>query len=267
MRAPRAIVFTTWVLTNRLPRVKNGNVGIVIGVLCDGPEEDRQVKIDFIANLRLLMQRGDSNFQLVELPSWALERLEHFSSMDALLTKVRGHFLLYGRVRLRNKDGKPAHLLSFDGIVRHRQTTKEIQQSLAQDFNRVLPRKVVIEKENDAFSFEATSEWTDVSTRYIVGTAALISGDVAYAENLFLYVENKLRQPHNSNAGIKEISRLLPHRFRQLYSAWLAHLYGAYFSTRDVRYLMRCDEISTRLLVYEPTNYGAMMNKAICEFF
>lgn len=185
------IVLATWILTNRLPRVKKGNAGIVIGVLCDGPDEDKQVKIDFIANLRLLMQQGDSRFQLVELPSWALDGMENFPTMNNLLTKVHGHFLLYGRVRLRNKDGKPAHLLSFEGIVRHRPTTEEVQKSLAQDFSRVLPRRVVIEKENDAFSFEATSEWTDVSTRYIVGTAALISGDVAYAENLFLYVESK----------------------------------------------------------------------------
>ena len=260
------IVLAAWILTNRLPRVKKGNAGIVIGILCDGPDEDKQVKVDFIANLRLLMQQGGSRFQLVELPSWALDGLENFSIMNNLLTKVRGHFLLYGRVRLRNKDGKPAHLLSFEGIVRHRPTTEEMHKSLVQDFSRVLPRRVVIEKANDAFSFEATSEWTDVSTRYIVGTAALISGDVAYAENLFLYVENKLKQHQNLNTGVKEISRLLPYRFRQLYQAWLAHLYDAYFSTRDIRYLVRCDEICARLFVYEPANYSAMMVKAICEF-
>ena len=261
-----SVVLTIWILTNHLPRVKKGNAGIVIGILCDGPDEEKQVKIDFIANLRLLMQQGGSRFQLVELPSWALDGLENFSAMNNLLTKVRGHFLLYGRVRLRNKDGKPAHLLSFEGIVRHRPTTEEIQKSLVRDFSRVLPRRVAIEKENDAFSFEATSEWTDVSTRYIVGTAALISGDVAYAENLFLYVENKLKQTHNLNAGVKEISRLLPHRFRQLYQAWLVHLYDAYFSTRDTRYLEKCDQICAKLFAYDPANYSAMMVKAICEF-
>jgi hypothetical protein len=260
------IVFVTWILTNRLPKVKAGNVGIVVCLICDSPEEDKQVKLDFVANLRLLSQEGGSNFQLVEIPNWALSGSEDHSKLDKLLAKVRGHFLIYGRVRMRNKDGKPAHILAFDGMVRHRPTTPEIQKQLAEDFTRVFPKRVVIEKENDVFSFEATSEWTDVSTRYVIGTAALISGDVAYAENLFRYVEDKLHQPHVSNFGIKEISRLLPQRFRQLYSAWIAHLYSAYFSTRDVRYLKRCDEIATRLLVYDNSNYGAMMIKAICEF-
>jgi hypothetical protein len=78
------IVLAAWILTNRLPRVKKGNAGIVIGILCDGPDEDKQVKVDFIANLRLLMQQGGSRFQLVELPSWALDGLENFSIMNNL---------------------------------------------------------------------------------------------------------------------------------------------------------------------------------------
>jgi hypothetical protein len=217
------IVFTIWMLTNRLPRVAKGNAGIVVGILCDDPQ-------DFVANLRQLIQQGGARFQLVELPSWSLDGVENPVAMGRLLQKVRGHFLLYGRVRLRNKDGKPAHLLAFEGMVRHRPVPDEVSRELSADFTKTLPRRVIIEKENDAFSFEVTSEWTDVSTRYVVGTAALISGDVAYAENLFLYVENKLKRSRISVEGVKEISRRLPHRFRQLYVAWLKHLYDAYFS-------------------------------------
>jgi tetratricopeptide (TPR) repeat protein len=260
------VVGIIWFLTNRLPRVKKGNAGIVIGILCDNPEEDKQVKVDFIANLRQLIQQGGARFELIELPSWTLDKLESPVVMNQLLQKVRGHFLLYGRVRLRNKDGKPAHLLAFEGMVRHRPVPNEVSQELSVDFTRVLPRRVIIERENDAFSFEATSEWTDVSTRYIVGMAALISGDVGYAENLFLNVQSKLKRDKNSNSGIKEISRRLPARFRQLYAAWLFHLYQAYFSTRNRQYVIKSDEICSKLLQYEPTNVNGMMVKAICEF-
>lgn len=260
------IVLVIWLATNRLPRVAKGNAGIVIGILCDDPAEDKQVKTDFIANLRQLIQNGGYCFQLVELPSWSLEGLDSFSTMDQLLRKVRGHFLLYGRVKLRNKDGKPAHLLSFEGMVRHRPVPPEVSQELRTDFSRVLPRKVVIEKENDAFSFEATAEWADVSAYYIVGTAALISGDVAYAESLFKSVEKKLKQERMFVEQIKEISRRLPQRFRQLYTAWLPHLYDAYFLTRNKQYLVKCDGICSQLLLYEKTNRRAMSVKAICEF-
>jgi hypothetical protein len=255
-----------WILTNRLPRVKKGRVGIVIGILCDGPEHDKQVKVDFIAHLRRLIQSGEPGFELVELPGWALDGLDSAPLMNRLLNKVRGHFLLYGRVRLRNKDGRPAHLLAFEGMVRHRLVPIEISQELALDFTRVLPRKVIIERENDAFSFEATSEWTDVSARYIIGMAALISGDVAYAENLFKYVESRLKLEKGTNAGVKEISRRLPGRFRQLYSAWVSHLYQAYFSSRNMQYVIKSDEICSKLLQYDPANMNGMMVKALCEF-
>jgi tetratricopeptide (TPR) repeat protein len=260
------IVLTTWILTNRLPRVAKGNIGIVVGILCDDPQEDKQVKVDFVANLNQLIQQGGAKFQMVELPSWSLEEVDNQVSMGRLLHKVRGAFLLYGRVRLRNKDGKPAHLLALEGMVRHRPVPDEVSKELSVDFTRILPRRVIIEKENDAFKFEATSEWTDVSARYVVGTAALISGDVAYAEQLFIYVENKLKQPRMSSEGIKEISRRLPHRFRQLYAAWLKHLYDAYFLTRNNQYLVKCDDICSKLLKYETTNPNGMMVKAICEF-
>lgn len=230
------------------------------------PVEDKQIKVDFIATLRQLIQQGGARFELVELPSWSLSEVDNPAKMSDLLQKVRGAFLLFGRVRLRDKDGKPAHLLSLEGMVRHRAVPDEVSQELRTDFTRILPRRVIIEKENDAFKFEATSEWTDVSTRYVVGTAALISGDVAYAEKLFLYVEEKVKRSRLSVDGIKEISRRLPFRFSQLYRWWLQHLYDAYFITRNKQYLIRCDKIASKLLKYEAQNLNGLMVKGICEF-
>ena len=260
------VVAVIWVLTNRLPKVTTGNAGIVIGILCDDPAEDKQVKADFVTNLRQLIQQGGGRFQLVELPNWSLDGFDEPNTVAKLLKRTRGHFLLYGRVRVRNVNGKMAHLLNFEGVVRHRPVPDQVSEELRADFLNVLPRKVVIEKENDAFSFEITSEWIDVSTRYVVGSAALISGDVAYAEKLFLGVEIKLKRHRASFAGIQEIARRLPQRFEQLYNAWLQALHQVYFSTRDRRYLMKTDEISSRLLARCPNNQPAMIFKAICEF-
>jgi tetratricopeptide (TPR) repeat protein len=259
-------VLVAWLATNRLPRVAAGNCGIILGIRCDDPTEDKQVQLDFVGNLRQLLQQGGNRFELVELPAWSLEKIDSQEIRDRLFAKTRGHFLLYGRVRLRNKDGKPVHILSFEGLVRHRPVPAEVSQELSLDFQRVLPRRVIIDKENDAFSFEATAEWTDVSTRYLVGTAALISGDVAYAESLFNSVDQKLKNSQIALEPVKEISRRLPQRFRQMYSAWLRHLYDAYFLTRNKQFLVRSDEVSSKLLSYEPANRHAMNAKAICEF-
>jgi hypothetical protein len=195
-------VVSVWFLTNRLPRVKKGNVGIVVGIACDSPEEDKQVKADFIVKLRELIQQGEGKFQLVELPSWSLQRIGDAGVVPEYLNKTRGHFMLYGYVRRRNVDGHDAHFLNFEGVVRHGPAPFEIRQDLGADFTNVFPRRLIIGVENDAFSFEAASEWTELSTRYVIGMAAFISGDAGYAEKMFLYVEAKLRQHKNTGAMI-----------------------------------------------------------------
>ena len=237
------VVLLLWFLTNHLPRVKKGNVGIVVGIVCDSPEEDKQVKADFIAKLRELIQQGEGKFQLVELPSWSLQKIGDAGVVPQYLNKTRGHFMLYGQVRRRNVDGRDAHFLNFEGAVRHGPAPVQVQQDFGTDFTNVFPRRLIIGVENDAFSFEAASEWTELSTRYIIGMAALISGDALYAEQMFFYVESKLRQHKSAAIGIHQIARRLPERFEQLYATWLAYLHQRYFSTHERKFLIKADEI------------------------
>jgi hypothetical protein len=232
------VVLSVWFLTNRLPRVVKGNIGIVVGIVCDSPEEDKQVKADFIVKLRELIQQGEGKFQLVELPSWSLQRIGDAGVVPEYLNKTRGHFMLHGYVRKRNVDGHAAHFLNFEGAVRHGPAPVEIRQDLGTDFTNVFPRRLIIGVENDAFSFEAASEWTELSTRYIIGMAAFISGDAVYAEKMFSYVEAKLRQHKSAAIGIHQIARRLPERFEQLYATWLAYLHQRYFSTHERIYLL-----------------------------
>ena len=260
------IVLCIWFLTNRLPRVAKGNVGIVIGIICDSPEEDKQIKADFVERLRELIQQGEGNFQLLELPSWSLRNIGDAGIVSDYLNRTKGHFMLYGRVRKRNVDGREAHFLNFEGAVRHGPVSAEIQRDLNVDFTNTFPRRVIIGVENDVFQFEATSEWTELCTRYIVGMAAFISGDGLYAEKMLLYVESKLRQQKSTVAGIQEIARRLPERFEKLYSVWLFHLHQYYFGTHERKYVAKADEISTKLLARNPRNLQAMTYKAICEF-
>lgn len=261
-----AVVAIVWLLTNRLPRVEKDKIGIVIAILCDGPDEDKQVRLDFVATLKTLAMQGNAQLQLVELPSWVLDDLEDPRRMSHLLLKVRGHFLLYGRVRMRNKDSKPVHILTFNGMVRHSSVPEAVSNMLASDFTSTIPKHVVIPKENDAFTFQATSEWTDICARYIIGMAAFISGSVGYAELMFTYVKNILEQSKQENVGILQVSKMLPLRFKQLYNNWQTYLYDRYFSTHEHQYLIKLDEISSKLLVCEPTSYTGLQVKAICEF-
>lgn len=256
-----------WILTNRLPRTPKGKVGIIVAVASEDEEQDKQFRADFIENLRLLLHRNPeaSNLHLIVLPRHAAKRVDRPDMALRYTKKLRGHFMLYGRIRKRQIRGRDSHLLNFEGLVMHAPVAANVQKDLQADFNTVLPRRVAFEEDNDAFAFEATSEWTDVSARYIIGMAALMSGAVGYAETLLLDVERQLRG-RSAAPPLREIARRLPGRFKALYDTWLRHLIGRYTLTREREYLEKGDEVANKLLKRDPRHYPAMLMKAISEF-
>src|SRR3546814_10004686 len=68
----------------------------------------------------------------------------------------------------------------------------------------LVPKGWTIPVDADFFVFEATAEWTDVATRYVIGLAALISGDPVYAERLLQEVERKIRSGQIGRASCRE---------------------------------------------------------------
>jgi tetratricopeptide (TPR) repeat protein len=183
----------------------------------------------------------------------------------ATLTEVRAHFIVYGTVRRRQIGGSAAHLLALDGIVRHTEISPDVQREISADFRRALPSKVQFSVDNDAFAFEVTSEWADVAARYIIGLAALASGDPWYAEKLLLGVEQRLRT--SARAGpLQTIAQKLPSRFEELYGRWVEALGRAYAITRRIEFAAASEEVAKKLLNRNPNNYGALLQVAICEF-
>lgn len=120
--------------------------------------------------------------------------------------------------------------------------------------------------DTDVFAFEATAEWAEVGARYIIGIAALLSGDVAYAERLLIDVERRLVSGLGGQGPLRQISSRLPERFGLLYEAWLRHLIDRYSLTRDVAYVKKADDITDKLLARDPRNRPAKLMKAIAEF-
>jgi hypothetical protein len=257
-----------WYVTNRLPRVPKGKVGIVLAISCDDEAHDRQVRADFIQTLRQLLERDADagNFHLVTLPRHIALEIDGFPDADRYLVKARGHFMLFGRVRKRPIRGQTAHLLNFEGLVRHAPVPDKVRHDLSEEFTKVIPRRVVLQGDAEVFAFEATSEWTDVSARYIIALAALISGAVAYAERLLLDVEQRLRSGRVALEPLRQIAQRLPDRFRALYEAWVRHLANRYTLTRERAFVEKADEITTKLLRRHPRHSGARLMKAICEF-
>ena len=154
----------------------------------------------------------------------------------------------------------------LEGVVRHAPIPHGASLDLCADFARSLPRKLFLRGTSEVLSFEATSEWIDTTTRYIVAIAAFFSGDPDYAERLFLSVEDRLKRRTPRFPPIREIAQRLPQRMIALYDAWLRYLVNRYILTRDRKTLADADDIARKLLERMPSNYGGLLIRSIAAF-
>src|SRR5690606_4492745 len=164
------------------------------------------------------------------------------------LNASRAVFMVYGRARLRTTSDGPKHLLNVRGIVRHSVTSDENKALLSTEFGRFLPQKLILDKTNDVFSFEVTSEWLNVAVRYIVGVASMISGDLRHAETLFLSVRELLPSRIKGIGPVQQLSRTLPGRLANLYSIWMDAVVTKYLATRDLETVEDGELIADKLL-------------------
>lgn len=262
------LIVAIWMLTHRIPQTPKGKVGIVLAITSDEETEAKQIRTDFIHVLRQLLQQDPTgaNFHVLLLPSFATEGITDLGGADRILRKARGHFMLYGDARRREFQGKPVHLLRLEGAVRHTTVPKEVSQRLSQDLREALPRGLIVPRDGDAFAFETTSAWVNLSARYIVAIAAFLSGAAGYAEKLFLDVEASLRSADHLPAVLQPMARSLPHRIMQLYHDWGSAVADRYFMTRERAYVIKMDEIAGKLLDRNPQHYGALLSKAVTDF-
>lgn len=256
-----------WWYTNKLPRNTKGKVGIAIAILADEEKEARQIEFDFVRVLRQLLHRdpGGANFNVVVLPPHAAARITDPVSARQLVVKARCHLMIYGQAKLRHQGGKPCHVLSLEGVVRHAPIPTEISKGISADFRQALPHRLLVAKDSDAIAFEITSAWVDLSARFVIGIAAHLSGAIEYAEALLLHVEGSLKTAQPA-ALLLPMYGGLPERLKAVYRDWLSALSDQYFRTRRKEFVHEADPICDKLLARDPDDYNALLFKAIAEF-
>ena len=93
------------------------------------------------------MGKTGGSFQFIEAPDHIAENALDHDAAQKLRVQSGAHFVLFGRVRERNIDGKPCHILDFDGIVTHNPIAKELSIQFSKEFRELLPKRVQFERE------------------------------------------------------------------------------------------------------------------------
>jgi tetratricopeptide (TPR) repeat protein len=254
-----------WLLARRLPKASGKAIGVVVGLICDNEEQSQQIKTDFSDRVKTLLKESKVPFQVVVLPKRALDGNDDEAHFTRLLDEARGHFGVFGRVRKRQEKKKDVYLLNLRHVVRHRPIPEAVGKTLANEMTSLLPIDVMVEKENEASGFEFASQWMDLGTRFVVGTAAMLSGDLKTAEQMFLELESQVKA-NPSKANAIEVAKRLRGRFIELYTYWLRATGQFYRQKQTKEILKEMDAVSTKLLARDRHNYDALHVKPICDF-
>lgn len=233
------IISIGWHASRRIPKTKRNKYGFVISIHAEDDIESRKLRADFITPLRKLVKSGDTGaiFDVIELNNEAAEKIQDQESAANIRSKVRAHFMIYGRVRVRAIDGAPHHVIELDGVVIHREVSPALKKKLESEFAELLPRRVSIPASAELVGFQFTSEWTDIIARYIIGIAAAISGDIDTAHKLYTEAQNRLQNKHERFPIYRMLRQRLPDRFHEIHFARANRAYDLWRETKDDVYL------------------------------
>lgn len=262
-------IYIFWSKTT-LPRVPKGRVGFGIAIQFEDSEHERKLRSDFLLTLRELLasSRLSHQFSFIEIPKGSANKITDEEQARSIMKRVKLDFLLYGRARLRTMPQGPAHVLDLRGVVRHAPVSKKVSESLGKDFGKVLPSRLIVGPEGNMFACEFAARHIDSVARYVIGTAAALSGDFDYAEQLLLGSEERLKAFVEKEEGspISALLHSVQKRIADLYRVWLRTLVRSYTLRREMGAFTKTEQLAVKLQTYVPNDYEAHLCAALCAF-
>lgn len=230
-------VWLAWWRAQKPRKTKKNKIGFVISISCDGDTEAKRVKDDFVIPLRKYLRESSSGeiFDIIELPQHLAQHVVDTGDATKLKIETKAHFVLFGRVRERVFSGKEQHFIDLGGGVSHSPIPMTIQKRFQREFSELLPRRLLLEKENDVLSFQFTSEWASVIVQYILGIASAVSGDLAQAESFYNDALKGLQGKSRKFPVYAKLTERIPVRIAELYMTRAGASYREWCQTRDTR--------------------------------
>lgn len=224
-----------WLYIRRVPRNKYPHVGFIVSIITENESDQIKLKSDFIDTLSSLLDLKDLKykFQLIIYPNYYAKRITNSEIAGKYLLKSNASFMIFGKCRLRKDNGKDTYILDINGIVKHKEISKEVKDKLSAEFSEVLPKRIKISLENDLRSFEITSQIIDITSKYIISIASIITGDLDYSITLLNSLKPILSNFNQNIPFIKLVKERSIRRLSVIYNIKATIEYNKYRKTKD----------------------------------
>lgn len=251
-----------WLYSNRTPKNKKNKFGFVISIYCDDYETDKKFREDFVTNLNTLISDGSTgkHFNFIELNNHDSKAVTNSQEAELILEKTRAHFIIYGRVKTRDK----SHYLKLDSRVTHKPLPIIISNVLSREMSELLPRKLKIEDNNFLENFEFTSKWTEIASKYLIGNVKLLSGEIDTAFELYNEVLN-ISKNYRSIPVIEQLYLKSKNKIIAIFDIKITGLYEEWVETHDILLLQNINLLTNEYDKYSITNYQIETIKSIAS--
>ena len=212
-----ALLILWWSMRQPKKTEKN-KIGFLVAISCSDSDERKKIAEDFIYPLKRLISSGRMGnlFTFIKAPEFLSRYIDTVDDAQSLRIKCRAHFMLYGRSKLRLVDGVKVHVIELNGIVAHQSVSQEMMKKFAIEFGELLPRKLQIPLDGDYLHLEFTSEWAGIVAKYVIGIAAMFSGDLDRAKQLFIEIEGELGARDIKFPIYAELQKRIPIRLSEI---------------------------------------------------
>lgn len=257
-----------WIYTNQTQKASKGKVGFAIGIKTDNPDQQLKIKRDFVEALKELLNKSKHrySFDFIEIQDHIIEKIDSPDAATKILYDLNCAFMIYGKARTVTLKSQTQHVLNLEGVVAHKPIASEISKSFSKEFADLFPRRLMISSEGDLFHFEFTASWVNVVSKYIIGIAALLSGDVEYAQELFESLQVTLREGKAELPVSIKIRERLPNRLREVYLIRARMHYEDWKRTKDVSDMEKMKPFLDSLDRISPTNADGRILRSMWYF-
>ena len=277
---PYLIILVIWFVfwlykRTHLPKNKKGYIGIVVCVETENDKQKNRLKNDFVKRLRELITRKNlkrtinvillGNYQTEYAIGVLYEYARNKRSKGAnknwqkIRKRTQGHFFIYGSIKER-QDRENRYYLDLEALVTHAPVQLPTQNKMVQDFLSVWYKQISFQEKIEFRGFLFAADAIFIAAQYIIGIAALVSGDVSLAFELHTGLDN---DPYFSRfSPLPPNLQNVKKRLKTLLSEE-NHLMARAFFEKGI--FAEAERYMNQSLSIEP-NYGAYLLKSIIEF-
>jgi len=242
----------------RYPKKSKDKLGIIIAIHTETYQDKKFLHKDFVSSFKEKISDLKLPFDVLVLKNHQAEKIETVEEAEAILRNRKSHFIVWGSVKRRPHQSKECFFFSLRAMVVH-SPIQEVQKTiLVNDFNALLPNKLIFEQGLQLEAFELRANQLVSAVDYITGRAALLSGDVKTALQLHESLYNAIQHGYQSLVSQKALSKVISIEY-----SLLADI--VFFNAKQ-QISEEFIRLNQNALKYWGENYSSLLKKAIIEF-